>query len=113
MLDIEKEQLIKRITGRRLCHGCDAIYNIYNEEMAPKNDNICDKCGGELYQRSDDNLESLENRYNTYLEKTQPLIDYYSNKNNLYRVDSSRGKDDTLKQVEDILNKLGDSVDKN
>ena len=111
ILDIEKEQLIKRITGRRLCHGCDAIYNIYDPKLTPKHEGICDKCGGELYQRSDDNLESLESRYNTYLEKTQPLIDYYSKKNCLYRVDSSLGKEHTLEQVEDLLNKLGDNVD--
>lgn len=113
VLDIEKELLIERITGRRLCRGCDAIYNIYNPELTPKDPNTCDKCGGELYQRSDDNLESLETRYNTYLEKTQPLIDYYNNKGCLYRVNSSSGSKETLKQVVELLNKLGDSVDKN
>ena len=110
VLDIDKELLIERITGRRLCRGCDAIYNIYNPELSPKNESICDKCGSDLYQRSDDNLESLEIRYNTYLEKTQPLIDYYSNKGSLYRVNSNNGSKKTFEEVEKIL---GDSVDKN
>ena len=111
VLDIEKELLIERITGRRLCRGCDEIYNIYNPELSPKVENVCDKCGSELYQRSDDNLESLETRYNTYLEKTQPLIDYYNKKNCLYVVNSSSGSKETLRQVEELLTKLGDSID--
>ncbi|MBQ7136961.1 MAG: adenylate kinase [Bacilli bacterium] len=113
VLDIDKELLIERITGRRLCRGCDAIYNIYNPELSPKDEHTCDKCGGELYQRSDDNLESLETRYNTYIEKTQPLIDYYNNKNCLYRVSSNEGSKVTLKRVIELLETQGDSVDKN
>ena len=105
VLDIDKELLIERITGRRLCRGCDAIYNIYNPELSPKDEHTCDKCGGELYQRSDDNLESLETRYSTYVEKTQPLIDYYNNKNCLYRVNSNFGSKETFKEVEKILKK--------
>lgn len=112
VLDIDKELLIERITGRRLCRGCDAIYNIYNPELSPKDEHTCDKCGGELYQRSDDNLESLETRYSTYLEKTQPLIDYYNNKKCLYRVNSNTGSKETLRQVTELLEKIGDSVDK-
>lgn len=105
VLDIDKELLVERITGRRLCRGCDAIYNIYNPELSPKDEHTCDKCGGELYQRSDDNLESLEIRYNTYLEKTQPLIDYYDNKNCLYRVSSNNGSKETFKKVTELLEK--------
>jgi len=105
VLDIDKELLIERITGRRLCRGCDAIYNIYFPDLTPKNENICDKCGSELYQRSDDNLESLETRYNTYLEKTQPLIDYYENMNCLYRVSSNNGSKAAFNEVAKILKK--------
>lgn len=112
VLDIDKESLIERITGRRLCHDCGAIYNIYNPELKPKKENTCDKCGGELYQRSDDNLESLETRYSTYIEKTQPLIEYYNNKNCLYKINSSSCPKEALRQVTELLEKLGDSVDK-
>lgn len=107
-LDIAKEQLIKRITGRRICSECGEIYNIFNPEMTPKSENVCDKCGASLYQRSDDNEEALKSRYASYLEKTQPLIDYYKNKNNLYVVDSGKDANYTLEQVEDILNKIGE-----
>lgn len=113
VLDIDKQLLVERITGRRLCRGCDAIYNIYNPELTPKDEHTCDKCGGELYQRSDDNLESLETRYSTYIEKTQPLIDYYNNKNSLYKVNANFGSKETFRQVTELLEKLGDSVDKN
>lgn len=105
VLDIDKELLVERITGRRLCRDCGAIYNIFYSELSPKEENACDKCGGELYQRSDDNLESLETRYSTYIEKTQPLIDYYNNKNCLYRVDSNHGSEERFNQVAKILEK--------
>ncbi len=111
VLDVEEELLVKRITGRRICKDCGEIYNIYNPMMTPKKENTCDKCGGSLYQRSDDNEEALKSRYATYLEKTQPLIDYYQKKNNLYIVDSNKDINYTLEQVEKILNDLGDSSD--
>lgn len=105
VLDVEKELLIERITGRRICRDCGAIYNIYNPDLIPEKDDACDKCGGELYQRSDDNLESLETRYQTYLEKTQPLIDYYEQKDCLYRVNSNFGTNDTFNEVAKLLKK--------
>ncbi len=103
VIDIDKDTLMKRIVGRRQCKGCGAIYNIYSEEMLPKQEGICDKCGRELYQREDDNLESFENRYRTYLDKTQPLIDFYQTKKVLKLVKSRDDKFDTLKQIEDII----------
>ena len=77
LIDIDKEILEKRITGRRLCEKCGAIYNINDENMTPKVESVCDQCGGKLYQRSDDNLESFQTRYQTYLDKTEPIIDHY------------------------------------
>ncbi len=111
LLDIDEKLLIQRITGRRICSKCGEIYNIYNPTITPKVENVCDKCGSALYQRSDDNEEALKSRYATYVEKTQPLIDYYQKKNNLYVVDSSKDADYTLEQVEKILRDLGDQVD--
>ncbi len=111
VLDIAKEELASRITGRRLCKECGAIYNMNNPKLTPKVEGTCDKCGGELYQRSDDNLESLETRYNTYVEKTQPLIDFYSAKGNLYTVDSNKGSEYTFEQVTELLKTLGDKLD--
>lgn len=111
VLDIAKEELASRITGRRLCKECGAIYNINNPKLTPKVEGTCDKCGGDLYQRSDDNLESLETRYNTYVEKTQPLIDFYNAKGNLYTVDSNKGSEYTFEQVTELLKTLGDKLD--
>ena len=105
VLDIPKEDLKTRITGRYMCKECGYIHNIYSSEenLLPK-DGKCNKCGGELYQRKDDNLEAFETRYNTYLESTAPLIDFYKEKGCLYTVDSSKGHLYTLEEVEKLLN---------
>ena len=68
----------------------------------PKVTNVCDDCGVELIGRSDDNEESFKTRYETYLEKTEPLIDYYKEKGNLYFIDSS-SKENMLKEIEVLL----------
>ena len=104
VLDIPKEDLIKRITGRFTCKDCGEIHNIYSEELKPVKEGICNKCGGELTQRKDDNLESFEVRYQTYLESTAPLIDYYKEKGVLHVIDSSKGHTNTLKQAEKLFN---------
>ncbi len=103
VLDIPYEMLSKRITGRRMCKECGTIYNIYSEGMIPQKENVCDHCGGELYQRVDDNLESFDKRYQTYLESTKPLIDYYKEKGVLEVVDASGDHLYTLEQVEKLL----------
>lgn len=103
LIDIPKEMLVKRITGRYMCKDCGAIYNIYSEGMAPKKPGICNKCNGELYQRKDDNIESLEVRYQTYLDSTTPLIEFYKNRGVLQVVDGSKGREYTLEQVEKLI----------
>ena len=102
-LDTPRDILEKRITGRRLCKECGATYNVLTGVNAPKKDNICDKCGGELYQRNDDNTESFKNRYDTFIEKTYPLLDYYEEKKVLYRV-TSVDVDNTIQEIEAIIN---------
>ena len=74
LIDIDREVLESRITGRRLCEDCGAIYNINNKKQMPKKESICDNCGGNLYQRNDDNIEAFNNRYQVYLDKTEPII---------------------------------------
>ena len=103
VLDIPKEELIERITGRYSCKDCGEIHNIYSEELKPIKEGFCNKCGGELIQRKDDNLESFEKRYQTYLESTAPLIDYYNEKGVLHVIDSSKGHLYTLEQAEKLL----------
>lgn len=104
LLDVPKEILLDRITGRRLCKSCGNIYNVNIESLKPKNGLVCDNCGNELFQRADDNAETFEIRYNEYKTLTEPLIDYYRNKNVLYNVDS-------LGTVEEIFNRIKDIID--
>ncbi|MDD6879691.1 MAG: nucleoside monophosphate kinase [bacterium] len=103
LINIEKNELIDRITGRYMCKDCGTIYNMNNPEMKPKVNGKCDKCNGELYQRSDDNLEAFETRYQTYLDSTEPLINFYKEKGVLHIVDGSKGHLYTLEQVEKLL----------
>lgn len=102
VLSTDYDTLMKRIVGRMLCKDCGSIYNTLTGVNTPKEENVCDKCGGSLYKRSDDNEESFKNRYETYLEKTEPLIDYYKEKGNLYFIDSS-SKENMLKEIEVLL----------
>ncbi len=107
-MTIDDELLLQRMTGRRICKSCGAIYNIYNEKLKPKKDGICDSCGGELYQREDDSdEEAIKTRVETYYKVTAPVIDYYREKGKLFEVDSTDA-DETLNQVEKILKDLGD-----
>lgn len=103
VLDIDKEIAKERIVGRISCPKCGSVFNDMIEESMPKEAGICDKCKTKLKKREDDNAESFEVRFEGYLVKTEPLIEYYQNKNILYRVDSSLGKDITFNQIEDIL----------
>ncbi len=102
-LTIPEELLEQRILGRRMCKDCGAIYNIYSTELKPKNDGVCDKCGGELYQRDDDNPEAMKTRVDTYFKVTAPIIDYYKEKNNMYEIDSTNFEE-SMKQVEKLIN---------
>ena len=103
LINIDKKTLEKRITGRRLCENCNAIYNINDEKSSPKVESVCDECGGKLYQRTDDNLEAFETRYTMYQEKTEPIIDHYRKQNVLKEVDGN----DT---VENIFNKIDEII---
>lgn len=70
--------IIERLSSRRICKNCGAIYNMLY--LKPKNDMLCDKCGGPLYQRSDDTPEVIKNRIQVYEKQTQPLLEYYRKK---------------------------------
>lgn len=105
LLDVDKKILETRITSRRLCKDCGAIFNINIDSAKPIKNGICDNCGSELYQRSDDNTESFKVRYDTYINKTQPLVEFYENKKILYKIDGSKDKEYTFEQVKSILEK--------
>lgn len=101
-VNVDKEILIERAVGRRICKECGATYHI--QFNPPVSLEICDKCGGTLYQRADDNEETVTKRIEVYLQETQPLIDYYKDKGILVTVNGQQPID---KVFEDIVAALG------
>ena len=103
VIDVEtpKEELIRRISGRRVCKSCGAPYHV--DTMKPKVDGVCDICGGTLIQRKDDNVEALEVRLNHYEHETKPLLDYYKEAGNLVTLDGSKGKDLLFVEVSELI----------
>lgn len=102
-LTIEEEMAMKRALGRVICSDCGATYNKYFQEMMPKEERICDKCHGTLSQRADDNEETFKTRFNTYLDVTNPVLDYYKEKGKLEVVDTAFGPENTYSCIEKIL----------
>ena len=100
-IDCAEEELIKRISGRRVCKKCGAPYHIIN--MKSKVEGVCDLCGGPLYQRADDNEESLKTRLTHYYKETAPLIEFYKNKGNLVNIDGIKGSDVVLSEASKII----------
>ena len=86
-VEVPDENIIRRMSGRRACVGCGATYHLVH--IPPKTEGICDTCGNELILRDDDKPETVEKRLNVYHDQTQPLIDYYTNKNVLVEVDGT------------------------
>jgi adenylate kinase len=102
-INVDKKTLEKRITGRRICEDCKTIFNINDPKSSPKVESVCDNCGGKLYQRSDDNLEAFENRYNMYLEKTEPIIDYYRKQNVLTEINGDDTVENIFASIDEII----------
>lgn len=96
-LEVDYSMLIDRISGRRMCPDCGASYHIKNSP--PKKEGICDKCGAKLYQRDDDNEETVKSRLKEYDEKTLPLIELYQKKNLLLKVDGNGTIEETTANV--------------
>lgn len=103
LIDVSRELLEKRMTGRRSCPICGEIYNLYFRP--PKVDNRCDRHPeAELTQRADDRQEKVRVRLETYERETAPLLDYYQHTGRLYRVDGTRSPEDIYSEIEKILN---------
>lgn len=100
-VDVPKEDLMKRLTGRRTCKKCQQMYNVYYSP--PKKGAICDKCGGELFQRGDDKEETIKKRLEVYDAQTAPLIDYYNKKGIQKSVAGTGSIDEIFKKVCNIL----------
>ena len=100
-LNCDTQELIRRISGRRVCKTCGAPYHI--DTMKPTVEGVCDICGGPLYQRSDDNEESLKVRLQHYVEDTKPLIDYYEDRKLLVNFNSLVGTDILFDEISQFL----------
>lgn len=103
VLDIDKNLAASRIAGRISCPECKEVFNTNNNEMKPKTEGICDNCGAKLVKRVDDNEETYMERYNTYIEKTSPLIEYYEKQDVVFHVDANKCKEETHEQVLRVL----------
>lgn len=102
-----EEVCVSRLSGRRICRDCGAIYHVKN--MPPKSDGVCDVCEGELYQRDDDKEETVRNRFRVYEKQTEDLIKYYGEMGLLYEVSG----DTDAEELFEILKKKFDSIQKN
>lgn len=100
--DLDTEILISRIVNRRSCAKCGEIYN--TKFKPTKVDGICDKCGGELIQRKDDNEETAKARFDTYYTETAPLVEYYKNKNVLKTIDANGSIDEVWERLLKVVN---------
>lgn len=103
-LTIEEHLLVDRIVYRRICEDCKAIYNVKLNPL--KDEEHCEKCGGKLYQRSDDTYDKLMVRLHSYEEETKPVVDYYRQKGIVYDIDAGQSVEDVYKQIDEILTKI-------
>jgi len=102
LIDVAKEDLLKRLTGRRTCRQCQQMYNIYFSP--PKQEGVCDKCGGELFQRDDDREETIRKRLDVYEAQTAPLIAYYRNRGILKAIPG-------VGTIQEIFSKVCDTLE--
>jgi adenylate kinase len=100
-IELDRDELVRRLTSRRVCPSCKAVYNIHFRP--PKEEGICDACGGRVIQRKDYREETVRRRLEVYEEQTAPLVAYYETRGLLRDVDGNRGYDGTREQIEALL----------
>ena len=105
-IKVAEEEVLKRLSGRWICRNCQAPY--HEVENPPKVNGKCDRCGGELYQRADDNVETVKNRLKVYEKETAPLIDYYKKTGKLVEVISEGGPEAVHKKILTALGEVND-----
>ncbi len=101
---VPDQVLFDRMAGRVSCSNCKTVYNV--KFNPPAQEGVCDKCGGELIQRSDDNADTVRNRLDVYNRQTQPLIEYYEKQGTLKTVDGNRDPEDVFRDIKRILESL-------
>jgi adenylate kinase len=99
--DVADEVIIDRLSGRRVCSKCGAVYHVkYNP---PKVEGMCDLCGGSLVQRDDDREEVVKKRLEVYRKQTQPLIEFYQDRGIIYRLDAEKGVEELFEEVKGLV----------
>ena len=101
-MEASVEVILARLTGRRVCKQCGALYHLRNKP--PKSEGKCDVCGGVLYQRSDDNEETIRRRMDVYMSTTRPIVEYYARTGRLKELSGDRETSDVRDDLVKILN---------
>jgi adenylate kinase len=101
LIDVSEEEIVKRISNRRVCPNCGKVYNLIT--LQPKEDEKCDVCGTKLIQRDDDKEEVVRERYKVYKKNTEPVIEYYRKNNKIITIDGAKNVEDVTKELFNIL----------
>jgi adenylate kinase len=101
LIDLDDEEVVRRLSSRRQCRVCGKIYNL--TFSPPQKDGVCDECGGELYQRKDDQEDTILARLQVYKQQTSPLIEYYQRQGKLVRFDGRSGRDNVYQQLTSLI----------
>ncbi|WP_079504249.1 adenylate kinase [Mesobacillus jeotgali] len=103
-IDVDQSILMERLTGRRICKNCGATYHlVFNP---PAKEGVCDRCGGELYQRADDNSETVQNRLDVNIQQTKPLLNFYEDKGYLRNINGQQDINVVFADIEELLGGL-------
>ncbi|MFA7676962.1 MAG: adenylate kinase [Candidatus Omnitrophota bacterium] len=97
VLEVDQETVINRLSKRRVCKACGAVYHLTN--MPSKVEGVCDSCGGELIQRKDDNMEVIKKRWEVFNKENTPLLDFYQKKGKVISLDGRKDKDEVFEQL--------------
>jgi len=99
--EIDEATMVARLSNRRVCKKCNALYHLVN--MPPKKSGVCDKCSGELYQRKDDNAETIKKRGEVFAKEAQAILGFYSKKKKLIKIDARGNKEQVLDRINKAL----------
>jgi adenylate kinase len=104
-LVVDDDEVIRRLSGRRTCHGCGKVWHVDFDQ--PQREGVCDRCGGELFQREDDRAETVSERLRIYARDTAPLVDYYGAQGKLVGIDATGPVEDVTQRAIDALRSYG------
>jgi adenylate kinase len=99
--EIDEATMVARLSNRRVCKKCNALYHLVN--MPPKKNGVCDKCSGELYQRKDDNAETIKKRGEVFTKEAQAILDFYAKKKKLIKIDARGDKEQVFDRIKKAL----------